>query len=103
MRKVLAVLLLSLVTACASLSFDQRLKYVSTSVDSVTRTCGVLRLRERITAPDAKKCLEETDKARAALELTESAAVKGDMSTALGRLRAAELILTEVQRLVEGK
>jgi sensor histidine kinase regulating citrate/malate metabolism len=101
-RKLTAILLLLVCTACASLglepakSFDARLAYAYSTVASVRQSAAQALTTGVIKVEDAKQVQSLADQARSLLDASRGAYSVGDTKTALGRLQLANSVLTQL-------
>lgn len=106
---VLIVSCLFILPGCASMgaspaqSFSEQLAYGYGGVSALRTTCYQLLAAQTMALPTAQRCLADTDAARAGLDAAYAASAGGDQSTAVAKLNAATVILTELQTFLNTK
>lgn len=108
MRKLLAILVISFMPACAQLgvapatTFNENLAYAYGTVTTIRTTATTALNAKQITADDGQHVLQITDQARTTLDSARIVA-KTDLTGAQGKLNLATGVLAEVQKFLTSK
>ena len=108
LRNTLWILLVTLICACSQMgvtsptTFNEKLAIAYGTVTQVRTTATTLLKSGKIKADDAQNVLNQTDNARAGLDIARSMSGT-DISTANGKLTAVETVLSSLSTYLSTK